>query len=106
MTALEQFTRDLAWYKIQGMSLIDGTYGNDLFEDAKADYNRTMQLTPRRKAQNLRRIVINAFTSLVARELDCSYGHAQKTITQAIPADELKALTQEYISQLPIIFAE
>ena len=43
----------------------------------------------------MRSFIINQFTSFVASDWGCSYGHAQKSIVKALPEDELKALTVE-----------
>jgi hypothetical protein len=84
MNIKEQFKNDKEWYINNWDWFINGTYGEEPYKKAQEEYQEAQTMTEGRKAQALRRIVINGFTNLVKTELDCSYGHAQKTIVDVI----------------------
>ena len=103
MTALQDFTRDKAWYINNWHEAISGNlrkYDEDSYTYYQRQYKEAMNQGRARCMQGLRRIVIHAFTSLVAHDLDISYGHAQKTIVKAIPEKELAELTARFIEEL------
>ena len=70
---------------------LDGSYhGADTY-NANVARVQSIKDSPKK----MRSFIINQFTSFVASEWDCSYGHAQKSIVRALPTDELKTLTAE-----------
>ena len=56
--------------------------------------------------KKMRSFIINQFTSFIASDWGCSYGHAQKSIVKALSDDELKALTVELADDAFDLIAE
>ena len=73
---------------------LDGSYRRSNGADTyHANVERIQNIKYSHK--KMRSFIINQFTSFVASDWGCSYGHAQKSIVKALPEDELKALTVE-----------
>ena len=75
---------------------IDGNYADDGYQTYQHNIERINAAYPDRK--KMRAFVINQFTSYIAHEYACSYGHAQKSIVAAFSTWELKQLTDELIT--------
>lgn len=104
MNKKQEFLRDKDWYITNWDWYINGSYGEEGYQQALREYNEAQRKTEGRKAQTLRRIVINSFTNLVATELDCSYGYAQKLIVDSFTTNELDKLNKQFISELDELF--
>ena len=70
---------------------LDGSYHGEGTYHANVARVQSIKDSPKK----MRSFVIEQFTSFVASEWDCSYGHAQKSVIKALPANDLKALTAE-----------
>ena len=56
--------------------------------------------------KQMRMFVINEFVKFIAREYDCSYGHAQSCIVQAISKDNLARLNDWLIEDAADLVAD
>jgi hypothetical protein len=72
---------------------LDGSYGNQEDYTRNCDYLRENEDKPKR----LRSFLIMRFTSYIAKEYDCHYSTAQKSITSAFSKTDLERLTVELI---------
>jgi len=64
-----------------------------------SDYSHCLEMEiENHKTQ--RTFVISNYTRLLALELGCSYGHAQKTIVGLFPKEKLESITNEFINDL------
>ena len=75
---------------------IDGNYADDGYQTYQHNIERINAAYPDRK--KMRSFVIDQFTSYIAHEYACSYGHAQKSIVAAFSTWELKQLNDELIT--------
>lgn len=100
MTKKEQFKSELDWYLNNWDWIVNGNYGEKYCNKYRIQYNRAIELPEKSKQRALRSIIIQSFTELVALELDCSYGHAQKIIVDTIGLDKLEKINEERIQEL------
>jgi hypothetical protein len=70
---------------------LDGSYHGANTYYANVERIQSIKDSPK----EMRSFVIEQFTSFVSSEWNCSYGHAQKSVIKALPANDLKALTAE-----------
>ena len=68
---------------------LDGSYNGD--ESRQGNLQTIADC--KTKPKQLRTFVISEFTKFMAADHHCSYGHAQKSIVAALPADTLNQLT-------------
>ncbi len=81
-------------------------YGVDLWRNfiygdySKQDYLKSLEMQKETNKRKLRKFVIFNYCSLVAREFNCSYGHAQKTMVNLFGLQSLESINDELIEEL------
>lgn len=102
-TLKKQFESEKDWYLTNWDWVINGNYGFELYDNYKKQYKEAMTKKEASQKRALRSIVIQGFTTLVSKELACSYGYAQKIIVNTINENQLRVFTQQCIGQLQYI---
>lgn len=101
----KQFESEQDWYIKNWDWVINGSYGFELYDNYKRQYKEAMTKKEASQKRALRSIVIQGFTTLVSKELNCSYGYAQKVIVNTINENYLRTLTVRWIGQLKDILS-